>query len=184
MPSTSYVGIDPGASGGIAAQSFGTNKWIIAFKMPDTERDTWEEIKRLKTPDCKAVIEKVGGFIAGNPAPGSAMFNFGRGTGVLIGCLVAAGIPFEEVTPQVWQKGLGIPSRKPHTKTRQVKITKGKNKGKMRTEKYGGETTAKFKGRLKSHAQKLFPENEVTLKTCDALLISEFCRRKHEGLLK
>ena len=73
--------------------------------------------------------------------------------------LTAAGIPFEEVTPVVWQRGLGIPVRKKD------------------------ESRSQFKGRLKAKAQQLFPQVKVTLKTADALLISEYCRRKREGRL-
>lgn len=183
-PTTTYVGIDPGASGGLSslAPSHGS---VSAQKMPETERDRWDWIKSQRMPGRKvvAMIEKVGGFIKGNPAPGSAMFSFGASYGGLRMALIAAGIPFEEVTPQAWQKGLGIPPRKPHTGKRKVKITKGKNKGKWREEKFGGETDGQFKNRLKARAQQLFPENEVTLAIADALLIAEFCRRKHEGIL-
>ena len=73
--------------------------------------------------------------------------------------LIAAGIPFEEVIPRTWQKGVGITPR-------------GK-----------GETKTRFKNRLKAKASQLFPKVNVTLATADALLIAEFCRRKRTGTL-
>jgi hypothetical protein len=88
------------------------------------------------------------------------MFNFGANYGALRMALTAAGIPFEEVVPGVWQRGLNIPPRK----------------------KTEGKTA--WKNRLKAKAQQLFPSVKITLATADALLIAEFCRRKHEGLLR
>ena len=87
----------------------------------------------------------------------SSSFKFGKGYGFLRGCLIAAGIPFEEVTPQAWQKALEIPK------------------------KSKSETKAQFKNRLKALAQQWFPDQLVTLKTADALLIATYCFRKHGG---
>lgn len=154
MPSLNgvYLGIDPGASGGLASIAADGTK---AVSMPQTERDIWEWFYEFH-PDMNpfAIIEKVGGYIqreGGNP--GSAMFKFGMSYGGLRMALVAAGIPFDEVTPQAWQKALGISSR-------------GKT-----------ETRGMFKNRLKAKAQQLFPSVKVTLATADALLLAEYCRR-------
>ena len=188
---TNYFGIDPGGSGGLAvltAAGSATATTSSAVTMPATERDVWEWVENCTPHDGSnvfAVIEKVGGY-AGDRASGGngpAMFKFGMSYGGLRMALVAAGIPFDEVTPQTWQKGLGIAPRRPHTKTREVQIKKGKNKGKWRTERYGGETDTEFKNRLKAKAQQLFPTVKVTLAVADALLIAEYCRRKREGKL-
>ncbi len=157
-PRKVYLGVDPGANGGLAAVT--TSGSFGVASMPDTERDVWEwfaDVKR-QFPGCDpfAVIEKVSGYI-GEAQPGSAAFKFGASYGGLRMALVAAGIPFEEVTPQKWQKFLGIPPRN--------------NKG--------GETKTAFKNRLKAKAQQLFPGVKVTLATADALLIMEYCRRVH-----
>lgn len=152
-----YIGVDPGASGGLACYS---KDGITAVGMPSTERDVWEWFSGYNLDQRPvAVIEKVGGYVGGTGQPGSAMFKFGASYGRLCMALCAADIPYEEVTPQNWQKGLGIPGR-----------TRKESKG-------------QWKNRLKAHAQKLFPQEKVTLLTADALLIAEFCRRKHEGLL-
>jgi Holliday junction resolvasome RuvABC endonuclease subunit len=103
-----------------------------------------------------AVIEHVHAM----PKQGvSSTFKFGVGYGGLRMALIAASIPFEEVTPRTWQKALGVVVRK---KT---------------------ETKTQFKNRLKAKAQQLFPRESITLKTADALLIAEYCRRKQLGLL-
>lgn len=151
-----YLGIDPGASGGLACLSFDP---VDAVAMPATDRDVWDWIRFLghrPNGHVFAVIEKVGGYI-GKQQPGSAMFKFGRSYGSLCMALTAANIPFEEITPQRWQKGLGITTRK---KT---------------------ETRTQWKNRLKAHAQRLFPSVAVTLATADALLIATYCQRKMEG---
>jgi hypothetical protein len=150
-PATSkiFIGIDPGASGGIVLLHPDAT---LTYKMPETERDIWDI---LSLPGDKvALIEKVGGFIQGNPAPGSAMFNFGANYGGLRMALVAAGIPFEAITPQSWQKEFGI-------------ATKGKT-----------ETKTQFKNRIKACAQRLYPKIVVTLPIADALLIALSCRRR------
>jgi hypothetical protein len=160
-----YLGVDPGGSGGLAyAANDGSVKDIGygAVGMPATLRDLWhwflDQSNRMM--QTFAIVEKVGGYMPGSKGNiGSAMFKFGYSAGALEAFLVAAGIPYELVTPGVWQKGLGIPSRK---KT---------------------ENKTQWKNRLKAAAQRLFPDVQVTLATADALLISDFCRRKREGLL-
>ncbi len=148
-----FLGLDPGVLGGLARidRNFG----VSAVPMPVTEVDVWEWFSRWAgSTEVFAVVEKVGGFVAGNPTPGSAMFKFGRNVGLLVGCLVAAGIPFEEVTPQKWQKEFAL-KRTP------------------------AETKRQYKNRAKGIAQKLFPGSDVTLPTADAILIAEYARRKY-----
>lgn len=149
--SSIYLGIDPGASGGLAAIQ---GNQIKAVSMPATERDVWDWFLNHNEGEVFAIIEKVGGYI-GAAHPGSAMFRFGVSYGGLRMALTAAKIPFDEITPQKWQRSLGIAPRK---KT---------------------ESKAQFKRRLKQKAQQLFPGVTVTLATADALLIAEYCRRFH-----
>jgi len=107
------IGIDVGKSGGIA--------WIdetgkaCVEKMPDTLKDLWELIEKdilhatgnlhfgNSTRNCKAYLEQ----ISSSPQMGVvSAFTFGNGYGHLEMALTAAGIPFERVRPQVWQKAL------------------------------------------------------------------------------
>jgi len=108
------IGVDPGKSGGIA--------WIdetgkaCVEKMPDTLKDLWELIEKdilhatgnlhfgNSTRNCKAYLEQV----SSSPQQGVvSAFTFGNGYGHLEMALTAAGIPFERVRPQVWQKAMG-----------------------------------------------------------------------------
>lgn len=149
-----FLGIDPGASGGLAVLVSGA---VGVTPMPKTERDVWEWVLAVsRRGETFAVIEKVHAM-PGNGVSG--MFKFGMGYGGLRMALIAAGVPFEDVTPQAWQKSMGITQR-------------GKT-----------ETKPQFKNRLKAKAQQLFPEKEVTLSTADALLIAEYARRKMTGIL-
>jgi len=148
------MGIDPGKSGGLALLF---DAGVIAVKMPETPADLFKWISE-SADNCIAIIEQVGGY-AGEGHPGSAMFNFGKGVGHLEMSLIASAIPSESVPPRKWQKAMGISSRK---KT---------------------ETKTQWKNRLKSVAQRLFPSENVTLATADALLIALYCKRKHEGTL-
>jgi hypothetical protein len=75
--------------------------------MPDTLQDLWEVIVSISLEagtggiGVKAYIEQV----ASSPQMGVvSAFSFGRGYGNLEMALTAAGIPFERVRPQEWQK--------------------------------------------------------------------------------
>ncbi len=158
---TGYLGIDPGASGGLALIHGGL---VELSAMPATEEDVYNWLiapvpgRNGGNVTKVAVIEKVQGFI-GNAHPGSAMFKFGMSYGGLRMALIAARIPFTEVTPAAWQKKLGITPR-------------GKD-----------EEKRVFKNRLKARAQQLYPGAGVTLATADALLLASYCRRKENGIL-
>ena len=101
------IGIDVGASGAIA--------WIdergksCVEKMPDTLQDLWELVVSISLNagtgglGVRAYLEAV----SSSPQMGVvSSFSFGRGYGNLEMALTAAGIPFERVRPQVWQKAL------------------------------------------------------------------------------
>lgn len=155
-----YIGVDPGQVGGIASICVGTRLQIVeAVPMPATELDVWMVLENVDWKDaqgCKAIIEKVHSF----PGQGvSSTFKFGVGYGGLRMALTASRIPFEAISPNRWQRGLGIRPKKK------------------------SETTARWKNHLRGIAQQLFPKVDVTLKTADALLIAEYCRRKDRGLL-
>lgn len=96
------IGCDPGKAGAIA--------WIRdgkpAFeKMPETLKDLWDLIAEIAAEGpCRAYLEQV----SSSPQMGvTSSFTFGNGFGHLEMALTAAGIPFERVRPQVWQKAMG-----------------------------------------------------------------------------
>src|ERR1019366_2998310 len=125
---------DPGASGGFASIDG-------CWKMPDTEGDVVDFLRSKRAEGFDTlVVEDVGGF-CGVGQPGSAMFKFGFGVGLLRGAAMAFGYRVELVKPQKWQKHFGLGT---------VKLA-------------GGKTP--WKNKCKSCAQRLFPAHAVTLKT-------------------
>lgn len=102
-----YLGIDPGLKGGIAWSHRGE---MEARRMPETEADTSQLFRDLfhianeydkSLEPFTALIERVHAM----PKQGvTSCFTFGRGYGFLRGCLISLGIPFDEVTPQRWQR--------------------------------------------------------------------------------
>jgi hypothetical protein len=147
-----YFSIDPGAQGAAVIARKGEIRDYLPLSGA-TARGIWDFISQCDLGDATAVIEKVPTAIFG--AGKSSCSKLYGSFCELRAFLVAAQIPFEEVQATKWQKELGIPKRK-------------KN-----------ETRTKWKNRLKSHAERLFPQIKVTLAICDALLISEYCRRVH-----
>ena len=177
------IAIDPGKAGGIAYESVNGIKALKMPATESDVVETLKHIraefdvveKHGRGDRIVAYIEKVGGFIGhtqkaqsfqcrsckryntyyikeGNP--GSAMFKFGYGAGVLIGALLGLKIPIEEPRPQTWQKGLSCGSSK----------------------SYSSKT--EWKNHLKGMAQKKFPDIKVTLNTSDALLILSYAQKK------
>ena len=145
---TTIIGIDPGASGGIVVLCDGRT---AAYKMPATERDVWQLLAEHEPATC--YIEKV----SSSPQMGVvSAFKFGRSVGLLHMAAIAAGLRVEFVTPQKWQRALGL-------------IVKGRGLGQDDTSK---------KNRNKARAQELYPALKVTHAIADALLIAEYGRRQ------
>lgn len=100
-----FLGLDPGKNGGIA--------WIrdgnpCAEKMPETDKDILDLLRGIVREEALgmtfALIERV----ASSPQMGVvSAFTFGKGYGGLQMALLACDIPFEFVTPSVWQKAMG-----------------------------------------------------------------------------
>lgn len=158
-----YLGLDPGASGGLAALYPQTEGTVVASKMPSTERGIWDWLRNCSSNlPIRAAIEQVGGYFSsdyGRGGMGASMFHFGQGYGFLRGCLTVlkteGRLEWVDVTPGVWQRSLGITPR-------------GKS-----------ESKTDHKNRLKERAQHLFPELKVTLATADALLLAIWCRNHY-----
>jgi hypothetical protein len=110
------LGIDPGKNGGIAWHD---GEQMRVEKMPDTICEVWELIDMIRHLEfaiprmpgdhgLKAYIEQV----HSSPQMGvKSAFTFGQGFGRLEMALTAAGIPFERVSPQAWQKAMGCLTR-------------------------------------------------------------------------
>jgi len=102
------LGVDPGGSGAIACiDDGGEPSWI---KLDSTEADIAHAVASWDAEHVVdfAFIERVHSM----PKQGvSSSFKFGQSYGFLRGILVALSIPFEEVTPQTWQKSMGCMSK-------------------------------------------------------------------------
>lgn len=152
-----HIGIDPGASGGIAV-IHGDGE-LQTWPMPATEKDVWECLKKYAyllghdtpQPWAFAVVEWIHPAIQGiGKSPMSKLYGNYM---MLRGMLTAAEIPYEVVQPRKWQKEMGIAVR-------------GKTEGRTQ-----------WKQRLRQRAQQLFPAANVTLAVADAILIAEYNRR-------
>ena len=141
---TRILAIDPGASGGIAHFA---NKRVIVEPMPDTDGDIRDVLINWLAQSDVVYIEKVGGYVGGKGAPGSAMFNFGRNVGFIHGLIASTKTRVIEVAPQRWQKTIQAGTKATHG--------------------------TRWKAHLKQIAQQRHPRLSITLKTADALLILE-----------
>lgn len=151
-----YMGVDPGASGGIAVVTE-HGMATEAVRMPDTELDLLNLIRVIVAGgDIKAAVE----FVHSSPQMGVASaFVFGKGYGGLRMALLASGVPFVEVTPQRWQGNIGG------------------LRSARKAKREGGFQKGRDKNVSKARAQQLFPSVHVHHYNADALLIAEWLRR-------
>lgn len=139
-----YMGIDPGANGGIAWLD-AEGRLVEVVKMPPTPSDVLAALGSHQGVTA-CLMEKVGGI----PGQGAAAsFSFGKGYGELTMALLALGVPTTIVTPQKWQKHLCLSGKK-------------------------GEAKTAHKNRIKAWAQLRFPGMKVTLWAADALAIATY----------
>lgn len=150
------IAVDPGANGGLAYR-VPYVPGTVAVKMPATEADLVDELyqafdylSRFATQPI-LIVEEVGGYVGKNQ-PGSSMFKFGRGVGVIHGAALAIGFRIVTVRPQKWQKALGLGTSR-------------------------GLTPVQWKNKLKAEAQRRFPGVKVTLANADALLMLDAARQ-------
>ena len=161
-----FVGVDPGVSGYMIGvnENGGVEE---RFSLSGAERGAWEWLEY-----CHGAYKTFAVIEQQVPRPTrwydkrtrTWTASILRSTCVLYGhyrslhaMLIASAVPFEDCPPQRWQRGVRVTGR--------VK----------------GEEERSWKGRLKEHAENLFPREKVTLASADALLIAEYCRREHWG---
>ena len=154
------IGIDPGASGGIAIYQ---NKRIQAVKMPNDVYEMQQYFNHIKeTYDHVIVfIEKVQAYGKEDDLPGKkfAINKMLANYQQVLTVIKLAGFRFIEVYPISWQTTLGL------------KLPKS----------FGAETKTERKNRYKIYAQDSFPELKVNLSTCDALCLVLFAIVKIEN---
>lgn len=126
---TVVLGIDPGASGGLAF--FDVERGLLdVFDMPivnvkrggKNKREVSAQMLQLVIGGRRvndAFVEKVGAM----PGQGvSSMFQFGRSVGMVEGVLATLVIPTSYVTPQVWQKEVGARGGKDASRARAAEL--------------------------------------------------------------
>lgn len=161
-----FLGIDPGKTGGLVSFRSGSIRigaTTQVLPMPETERDIWDWFASMGASTV-AYIEWIHPAIQGIHKSNMSKL-YGNYCSLRM-ALTAAKIPFEDVKPVTWQRGLGISPRK--------------RVGKK------AETDYQWKNRLRDKAQQLFPKLPIwseprskgrQLAISDALLIAEYCRR-------
>lgn len=147
-----YIGIDPGAHGGIAVLHANGDVFDIVT-MPDTPLEIFLYLQDVKSQaeSVIALLENVGHGIPGQSS--SATAKFARHCGHLEMALISLSIPTSMVTPNKWMRHFQLGRSSDYTKT-------------------------EWKNRLKAKAQQIFPSlgRKVTLSTADALLMAEYLR--------
>lgn len=176
------LAIDPGASGGIAALG---SAGMEVHRMPATEGDVIALLKKWtrladeagnECPKVAYVEQLVHHMGAGIPA--STMAVYASSWGIIMGALMMADWRVVLVTPQKWQKALGL-----GITGRQKADVKGLSpeaaaEEKRRVARLNADLKREFKNKLKARAQQLFPGVEVTLAISDCLLILEYARQQ------
>jgi len=126
---TVCIGIDPGASGAIAIYEPELGL-LTVYDMPIVEVIRGGKAKKEVSAYSLAVIireykpttvtlEKVGAM----PGQGvSSMFQFGRGVGMIEGVVAGLQMPLDYVTPQKWQKAVGMRAGKDGARERAAQI--------------------------------------------------------------
>jgi len=155
------MAVDPGKSGAIALFDECSNdisvfpfKAMTEVEIAEAVRAALERSKDAQgNPSITAMVERVGGHVAGSDQPGSAMFTFGRNTGFVLGCLAALRIPTVEVVPQKWQAFAGAGTK-------------------------GGRTKTEWKRHLLGLAQNQYPGKKLTVGVADAVLILAYARSR------
>lgn len=98
-----YIGIDPGKSGGVAMLIGDTTLTLSLKDKTEGEIAKWL-VENTMDCECFAILERV----RSSPQMGVASaFTFGWVYGAMRGMLAGIGIPFDEVLPSAWQKSLG-----------------------------------------------------------------------------
>lgn len=189
------IAIDTGANGGVAwhdpysqRRSGPTYlpKPLDAVKLPESRGDMISLFDSLFPADQDtltgrwsgtAYIEKVNGF---NPGNQGHTFQFGRNVERPECILETLGVRIILVTPQAWQKALGLGHR-----DRPPALPRNPTKDAMRAWRSAdAKCKREWKQKLLAEAQRRFPGVEITLATSDALLILDYGRMMENGGVK
>lgn len=155
-----YIGIDPGSKGAICLLNpMVSTAWFI--DLSETDYEIYSILKRATPGIARAALEDV------HSLPGMSAksnFGFGKQVGRIQTILNILAIPFDLVTPKVWQKECEIPTRK--------NLPKGID----------------LKQYVAQEAQRLYPEAQLHGARgglmdgrSDALMIAHYVRKTYGG---
>ncbi|MEI7903019.1 MAG: hypothetical protein WCK89_22480 [bacterium] len=171
------IAIDPGGSGGVAW--IGEHGAAACQKMPATRGDVIDLLKMIinyEPGKCVCYHEAISGFI---PSAGpSMMFEFGRSCERTECIIEVLGVRMIRVTPQAWQKALGLGGSNRVKMPKKCEATPEEIK---KAKSHNAEAKKDWKNKLKGEAQRRFPSADVTLDTADALLILDYALAKEGG---
>jgi hypothetical protein len=132
-----------------------SNNTISLWKMPDAMLDFVDEMSKADTPENSVVIlERVNGFM-GNRIPGSRAGVLMENYGYLQGVCAALRLRTELVTPQEWQRPLGVGTK-------------------------GTRSTSEWKNAIRNKICQRHPGLSPTLATSDALAILDYGITKYQ----
>lgn len=133
------LAIDPGAGGGMAWVEDGGVVGAEAMPEGMTAMVDWLRAHVAARGGVTAVVERVGYWMPGDHP--NAATKFARHCGQIEAALYALGIPFDEVAPGVWMRGLGTLPKEKSARKREIR----------------------------ERMARRYPHLRVTLKTADAL---------------
>lgn len=158
MKKSGFIGIDLGASGGIAYTTHDKSEYG-AVKMFDERQANYQTIRyylqrlSLSCSEIYIGLEEVNGRAAQGA---SNSFSWGVNCGQIYTHLDMLDTIFNEIKPTVWQKALGLNNQ---------------SKGMSKTQR---------KSFYKEQAIRLYPDQKITLHTADAFLIAEYMLQVRE----
>jgi len=139
-----YIGIDPGKNGAVAVLDNGK---ITVDKCPETVADMVQLLS--ENANGLVLLEHVHSM----PKQGVAStFTFGQNYGEWLGILAALNIPHKIVTPQKWQKLIGV---MPKEKSERKKA-------------------------IQASMQRLYPTTKITLYAADAVALASVAKNFFE----
>jgi len=147
------ISVDPGQSGGIAWINYKFD-CVDSIKMPETEGDILDRLQNI-VAESVSTIAYVELVPIGMPGKGAAMAKLNANAAFIRGCFMALHVRMILVRPAEWQQYYNLGTRSACK----------------------DDTT--WKNKLKAEAQRRFPDQTVTLKTADALLILDYARNQH-----
>lgn len=150
------IGWDPGGNGGLVVLTeWGTVEKVI--KCPDTDKDillALEPYSAKNGGESTVWLEKLWGH-GGLMGSKASIWTQAENYGMIKMAIIALEMRLEEVVPGKWQKHYGIKKEK-------------------------NQTPKEWKAILRDRAQKMYPQEKVTLWNADALLIAKYGRDNTE----